>query len=158
MVGVTSLTGLGVASAQSVQSGEKAAGLVQKIAQKFNLSEDDVQAVFDQDQSERETEHQQVIEEKLTQAVTDGKITEAQKQAILTKLSQIKADHQSERDSMKDLTRDERKALMESKRAELEAWAKENNIPTDYLRLFGGRGHGGPVGPPPGDVDPTSNS
>ncbi len=44
---------------------------------------------------------------------------------------------------MKDKTDEERKSAMEAKRTELEQWAKDNNIPMQYLRGSGGPGgHG----------------
>jgi hypothetical protein len=42
---------------------------------------------------------------------------------------------------MQSMTRDERRAAMQDQREELQQWAKDNNIPVDYL-MFGGRGHG----------------
>ncbi len=73
------------------------------IAQKFGLAENDVQSVFDEMRSEHQQEMKALFEQKLTQEVTDGKITEAQKQAIL------------------------------AKRQELEVWAKDQGIDLKYL-------------------------
>lgn len=121
--------------------------LIDKLVSKFGLNKSDVQAVFDEEHTAREAEHQQRVEERLTQAVTDGKITEDQKTKILAKMKEIKADMEANRDSMKDKTQAERKADMEAKRAELEKWASDNNIPTEYLRMGMMGGHGGPGGP-----------
>lgn len=146
VVGVTSLTGLGIASAQS-DSNVEPNGLVQKLAQKFNLDEGEVKAVFDEERTARETERQQKLETKLTQAVTDGTITEEQKQKIIAKISEIESEREAFMESLKDATDDERKQAMEAKRTELKNWATENNIPEDYLRFLGGPGHrGGPGG------------
>src|SRR5690349_14401657 len=68
--------------------------LVQKIAQKFGLKESDVQTVFDEVRSEKQTEMQARFEEKLTQAVKDGKITEAQKTAIIAKHKEMQQKHE----------------------------------------------------------------
>ena len=62
VIGVTSLTGLGVASAQSDTSTEPT-GLVQRLAEKFNLNESDVKAVFDEERTSRQAERQQKFEE-----------------------------------------------------------------------------------------------
>lgn len=116
--------------------------LVQSIATKFGLKEADVQAVFD---AQREKHHEQMqadAEKKLTQYVTDGKITEAQKQLILQKREEMHEAREAKKQSYSSLTPEERKSQMEAKRTELEAWAKENGIDMQYLML-GGRGHGG---------------
>lgn len=137
-LGVAGAVGLGQVSAET--SGTTS--LVDKIAQKFNLNKDEVQAVFDADQKAHEAEREEKVNERLSQAVKDGKITERQKALILQKMEEIKADR-PEPGEMKDLTEEEHEAKheeMKQKRQELEAWAKENDIPTEYLMF----GHGGP--------------
>lgn len=139
------LAGTSLVSAQSNSSG--ADSLVNKIAQKFNLKTTDVQAVFDEDKSARQAEKQVQVEKDLAQAVTDGKITAAQKDAIIAKQKELQSQMEASRESMKSKTDEERKAAMDSKRTELEKWAKDNNIPTEFLRYIhgpGGHGHGGP--------------
>jgi len=119
---------------------ERMSTLVQKIADKFNLNKDEVQAIFDEDKAIRETEMkaerearraemQTKYEERLTQDVTYGKITEEQRKLILAKHKEMEAN---------------RETKMEGNRTELEAWAKENGIDSSYLMGgFGGRGRGG---------------
>ncbi len=147
-ISLASIAGVGVASAASNDTGESS--LVNKIATKFNLNKDEVKAVFDADRTDHEAEHQKKVEEDLTQAVKDGKLTETQKSLILAKQKEVKAAMESDRDTMKDKSDTERKAAMEQKRTDLEAWAKQNSIPTEYLRyimMHGHMGHGGPAGP-----------
>lgn len=143
-IGLAGVTGIGVASAATNSSDtNSSSSIVDKLAEKFNLKKTDVQAVFDQDRTEREAERQAQTEKELSQAVTDGKITSAQKDLILAKQKEVKAAMDADRDSMKDKTADERKAAMDAKRTELETWAKNNSIPTEYLRfVMGGGGHG----------------
>ena len=84
-------------------------------------------------------------EERLSQLVTDGKITEDLKALILNKYKEIQAERESNKDSFRNLTPEERKAQMEEKKTELEAWANENGIDIKYLMHFGGKdneGHG----------------
>jgi hypothetical protein len=139
--------------------------LVQKIAQKFNLSEADVQAVVDADRAERETqmkaEREADNEKRLAEAVTKGEITEAQKQLILAKQKEIEATRESSKPAdMKNLTDDEKTAVktkMDAQRSALEEWAKTNGIDVKYL-MMGGHGPGGNHnGPPPGDKPATTN-
>lgn len=100
--------------------------LVSKIAQKFNLKEADVEAVFEAVRDERQDEMKKEREDKLSQAVTDGVITEAQKTEILTKMQ----EHMGER---------------QANRTEMQNWFKEKGIDEtklrDYLRPEG-QGHG----------------
>lgn len=147
--------GVLVAGATKVfaQSSDTAGGytsIVQKIAQKFNLNQADVQAVFDQDRQEHEAQMEQNFEKKLTDAVSAGELTDSQKQAIIEKRKELQAQRQSEMESFKNMTEEQRQATMEAKKADmekqrtdLEAWAKEQGIDMKYLM---GRGHGGPGG------------
>lgn len=81
--------------------------------------------------------------DRLAQAVKDGKLTQDQADKITAKLKELKTQREAERDSMKDKTDEERKTAMEAKKTELEKWAKDNNIPLEYLRSLGGPGgHG----------------
>jgi uncharacterized membrane protein YhiD involved in acid resistance len=158
-VGVARLTGLGVASAATSSSGadDGTSSLVDKLVAKFNLNKSDVQAVFDADRTEHEAEMQQKMEERLDQAVTDGKITEDQKTKILAKIKEMKADMEANHDAMKGKTDDERRALMDQKRQEIQTWAEENDIPEEYL-MFVGHVHGGPGGPKMMLKEDTSSS
>lgn len=74
--------------------------------------------------------------ERLTQAVTDGKLTQAQANAITTKLTEQKAFLAT----LKGKTRDERDAAIKTQREALTQWASANTIPTEYS-LFPTRGH-----------------
>ncbi len=142
-IGVAGFGGMGMASAatNSVPK-DGQANLISKIAQKFNLKEADVAAVFDEDRAAHEAEMQQHTEDKLTQAVTDGKLTEAQKGKILAKLAELKAARESDLDAAKDKTDAERKSFMKQKRTDLKQWAEDNDIPPEYLMQLGGHHHG----------------
>jgi len=112
--------------------------LVKKIAEKFNLQESEVKTVFEDFHQEKMAKHQQMMEDKLTQAVKDGKLTEAQKQAILKKHQEMKANHQS----LKNLTPEERREKMQSHKQEMEAWAKENGLTLETFHEVMGKGPG----------------
>lgn len=148
-VGASSLVGAGAVSAQtSSDTAHGPTALIQKIAQKFGLNETEVKAVFDEEHEARQAEMRQNLEERLTQAVTDGKITEDQKSQILTKLDEL----DTYRDSLSDKTDEERREAMKTKMEELRTWADENDIPVRYLRFGGPHGHGdrgmGDMAPP----------
>ena len=136
--------------------------LVDKISQRFNLNKDDVQKVFDEERSARQSEHQQKYEDMLNQAVKDGKLTQAQKDKVLAKHNELKKEMEQKRDEMKNKTQVERQQLMEQRRtemdkkkAEIEQWEKDNGIPTGYLmpRMGDGPGGRGMHGHGPGGFD-----
>lgn len=118
--------------------------LVQKIATKFNLNKDDVQAVFDQNRQDMDAKREQNYESRLDQLVKDGKINAQQKQLLLDKHKQLVSQMESNKDVFKNLTPDERKAKMDAAKADIESWAKQNGIDAKYLMPMGPgrRGHG----------------
>jgi hypothetical protein len=137
-VGAAGLAGNQLAMAKSnPQSNPLAA----KIAQKFNLNQSDVQDVFDEERQAMETKHEARIEQKLSQAVTDGKLTADQKSTIIAKLKAMNTEMVANHETMKYKTSIERKAQREAKRTELQQWAKDNNIPAGCLHfVYGGSG------------------
>ncbi len=119
--------------------------LVTAISQKFNLSQTDVQKVFDDQQTQmrQEMDAKRAEEQKtrLAAAVTAGKLTRAQSDLITAKQTEMKTFM----DSLKDKTETERQTAMKTKMDELKAWATTNNIPEQYALGFGGH-MGGPAG------------
>lgn len=107
--------------------------LVQKIAARFNLKEAEVQAVFDQEHAARHADMQKRMDERLTSLVTEGKLTEAQKQLILAKHAELQSAREANKDTFSGLSMAERKAEHDKHRAELEAWATQNGIDLTYL-------------------------
>jgi hypothetical protein len=136
------LLDVNLASADNSENYQKT--IVQKIAEKFNLNQDEVQKVFDEVRSERQAEMEAEQQEQLTQLISEGKITEEQKTLIENKQKELRENMESEKDNFKNLTHEERRAQMEEKRSELETWANENGIDVQYLMPFGGKGHDGP--------------
>ena len=126
------------------QGGTYRTGLVAKIAQKFNLNQADVQAVFDEQksqmQAQRQTQVQQKFTDSLSQAVANGRLTQTQADLITAK----KAESESLKVSLQGKTKDEISAAMKAQSVSLKQWAINNNIPVNYLRLLrlGGE-HGG---------------
>jgi DNA polymerase III alpha subunit (gram-positive type) len=155
-----------VAYASQAQDVNPMAGIVAKIAQKFNLSQNDVQAVFDEYKNEEKTERgakmqetqaqmEQKVKDELTQAVSDGKLTQAQMDLILAKRSELQAERSTvtqqaqEKSSTKtkeemEAERDARQTEMKSKQDALKQWATDNGISEEYIRFVGGMpGFGG---------------
>ena len=127
--------------------------IIEKIATKFGLDTNDVQEVFEEERDERQKERQVQFESRLTQLVADGKINEAQKQLILAKHQEMAAKRQSENDSFKNMSQEERQKTMQERRTErenerkaLEDWAKANGIDMEFVMgemgMKGGHGMG----------------
>lgn len=109
--------------------------LVSQIAQRFNLKESDVQDVVNQIRSTQMAQAKTNWENKLTQAVTDGKITDAQKQLIIAKSDEVK----TQMAALKGLSVADKRAKMKQIFTDLEGWAKTNNINLKQIGLFGVR-------------------
>jgi preprotein translocase subunit SecD len=133
VVGLASVTG--VVSAHS--NGQSPSGsLADKIAQRFNLDKNEVQKTIDEAKTDRSAKRQQTIEQRLEKAVTDGKITAEQKDAILAKYQELR----SYMDSIKDKPAAEQRQLMKQKQAEIQQWAKDNGLSV-YVHMHA-HGHG----------------
>lgn len=154
------LTG-GVIYANTVQNPQgPMAGLVSKIAQKFNLNESDVQTVFNeyrsgmqanrqQHQQDIQSQMQQSFEDRINQAVSDGKLTQDQANAIIAKKAELQTQTQTTREQMQTIQQN------------LKQWAADNNIPQGYLNFGGfgfGRGHWGPGFMGKGQLPSQNNS
>ncbi len=139
-VTATTLGGVGIVSAHSQLNGSS--DLVDKIATTFKLDKNEVQKVFDEDRQAHQAEREQAMKDRLSQAVSDGTLTQEQADKITAKQTEMRAF----RDTLKDKTDDERKAAMDSKREELKQWAKDNGISDEAARFLGPAGGHGPRG------------
>jgi len=110
--------------------------MVEKLAERFNINQNEVESFFEEQREEHRAEMEAKREEALNTAVSEGKITEAQKNAILAKMEENKPN----RETMQNLSREERDAQREEHRSKMEAWAKDNGIDLSVLDL----GRGGP--------------
>lgn len=126
------------AFAQTPANGQNGVpSLVQEIADKFHLNTSDVQAVFNQHRQEIMTQRETNYENYLQNLVSTGKITDAQKQLILNKHKELMSQLQSDKQDFKSLTPDQKRTKMQAAMKDLQSWAKQNNIPMQYLRPFG---------------------
>jgi hypothetical protein len=82
------------------------------------------------------------MEENLSQAVLDGKITEEQKNALIAKREEMQAN----REDLSDLSREERQEKRKEHRDEMQEWAEENGIDMGEIMPGGGQGRGGQRG------------
>lgn len=120
---------LGVVGLNSISAATNLgnSSLVENLAEKFNVSADEVKGVFEQTREERREETQKQFEENLDQAVKDGKITAEQKETILSKHSEIEKKMEEVR----------------ATRGDLRDWADENEVDlSEIMPGKGFRGHG----------------
>jgi len=136
---ILSLIGLAGVKAVSAEDSEGYPPIVQKLVERFNLDVSEVQKVFDEEREERHQEMELRFEERLNQAVTEGELTQEQKEALLAK----KAERQAKHEEMKNLSEEERRTAMEQEREEMKTWAEENGIEMFRLGGFGEGGHHG---------------
>lgn len=123
-------------------NGGQLPSLVQMIATKFGLNPTDVQTVFDDYKTQRQSQMETSYEAMLSQAVKDGKISQAQMQLILAKHKELQADRSANISNWKNETPDQRKASMQTQKQALQTWATQNGIDIKYLfGGFGMRGH-----------------
>lgn len=103
--------------------------LVAAIAERFNLNTDDVQAVFDEQHARMEDQWKQDNAERMADLVADGKLTQEQADAMTAHFEEQKAF----KESLKDLSEEERRTAIEQHHKDMQAWIEENNIPEDVL-------------------------
>lgn len=123
--------------------------LIQALVQRFNLKTSDVQQFFQDQETQRSAEMLTQLDTRLATFVTQGKLTEAQKTALIAKAKEAQAKHEEAR----KLTPEECKKMMDAYRTELETWAKQQGIDKQFLgMIMGGPGghHGGPGSRPRG--------
>lgn len=160
---VATVLGSGLFAAKTAFAAETAStnpmsSLVQQIATKFGLKTEDVQAVFDQNRSEMQAKMEADYETKLTQNVTDGKITAAQKQLIIAKRKELESNRKSNMESMKTMTQEQRKVARDAEKTALDTWAAQNNIDAKYLMFRGRGGHGRGLGGRDGQKPPEATN
>ena len=73
--------------------------IIQKLVERFGLNKDEVQTVFEEVRGQRREQMQGNREEKLNQAVSDGVISEDQKQALQTKREEMRQEREANRDA-----------------------------------------------------------
>lgn len=103
-------------------------GVVERLTERFNLNQDEVEQTLNQYREERRAENQAQHEERLQQVVDDGVITAEQKQAIIDKHEEMMHN----RGQMRE---------------EMQSWMDNQGIDWQALSTYGcGEEMGGPKG------------
>lgn len=139
------LLGLTALHAAPTYAASNSTGLIDRLVERFSLNRDEVQTVFNEHRASMTAQHEQAMKDQLAQAVTDGKITQAQADLITAKHSELKTFMES----LKDKTMEESREAMKTKMDELKQWAEDNDIPLQYLHV-GMKGPHGKFGGPRG--------
>lgn len=149
---------MGVASAATADTSSSSdTSLVQKIATKFGLKTSDVQAVFDQDRESHMAEMKEKRATALKQAVTNGKLTQAQADHITAAWDEIDKLHDAAGGPGKET--DAQHAAIKTKMDELKTWLDGQNLDLSEIDgLDGPGGRGGPRGPRDDDSSGSSSS
>ena len=138
-LGMLTLAGIYSVKSISAQEADNYPPIIQKLVERFGLNADEVKKVFEEEREEGRARNQEHFEERLDQAVEEGKITEEQKQAILDKHAEMQAKHES----LKDLSFEERQEALKTMREEMQAWAEENGLdPQQFPLMPGPKGFG----------------
>lgn len=129
VAGATVLTGLyGATVAQAATTTTDLPPMIQGMAEKFGLNKAEVQSYVQEsraaNRTERQAEREKVLTEKLSQAVSGGKITEAQKSTIWAKHEEI----QAKRADFMNLSREEKRVKMQELRTEMQNYLKSQGI------------------------------
>lgn len=128
---------LGVTQANAQTKPNPLSGLVQMIAQKFGLDQNQLQAVVDQYQNQKKQQRQQTMQQRLKsrldQAVSQGKLTSQKEQALLDKLASLRSNFNPS--SLKSMTPAQRKQFFQNQQSELKSWAQSQGIDLSQLNL-----------------------
>jgi hypothetical protein len=142
------IVGAGAYGATQVSAASNSTGtnpqtsLIQKLADTFHVDKSKVQTVFDQNRKDNEASRETQYEARLSQAVTNGNLTSAQKDLIIAEHKKLVSENDANKASAESSssTRADRKAAMSAKRTEITTWAKANAIDAKWL-MGGGIGH-----------------
>ncbi|HVZ66750.1 MAG TPA: hypothetical protein VG917_00640 [Patescibacteria group bacterium] len=122
-------------STSASQSGGIFSGLMQFISQKFGLDQTQVKAAvgdYKEKNKQKIADNMQKREDnRLTALVKAGKITDAQKQAIITELGVLQTKYNPA--NFRNLTQDQRKQKFTDEQNEIKSWASGQGIDPKYV-------------------------
>ncbi len=134
---------VGIASAHMIGPTGADTEFAKAIAVRFNLNQGDVETFLKEQQTARaaavRAQMKTQVETRLTQLVAAGKLTEAQKQLILAKMTEVEAKLVALQ-NITDVAA--RKVALQAIHADVKAWAKQNNIPSGLIQNGFGKDFG----------------
>lgn len=133
LIATVATIGIVAVTSVSAEDAKDYGPLVTKIASHFNLNPEEVEKVIVESREEHHADMVADWETRLSELVAKGEITEAQKQAILTKQQEL----HDKVAALEDLSPSERKEQMDGLHEELKAWADTQGIDLPTFGLFG---------------------
>ena len=117
-------------------------GLITALEQKFGLDKTQVQTVvtaYQQQQKQNMAQNMQARQKsRLDALVTQGKITSAQEQAIITEIAALQNKYNP--NSMKSMTGAQRKTQIQNEQNDIKTWAQSQGIDPTYVMPGPGMG------------------
>ena len=107
--------------------------MVKELAVKLGVDESKVSAIFEEMHQEHQQEMEDLLNERLDAAVSQGKITDAQKASILEKHDALEKKHDANRESFQSMTPEQRRESRQADHDEMEAWAETQGIDLEYF-------------------------
>ncbi len=135
--------GILIAGAVSVQAQDNGnyPPIIQKLVERFNLNENEVREVIDENRQERYQRTQVNFEEKLDRLIANNQFNGEQKEAVMAKMNEM----QEKYEEFKNLPPEERCAEMREMKEGMKEWSEENEIKFGTLNGFNkgfGKGFG----------------
>ena len=113
------------------KGGNDLTGLASTLATQYHLNQTQVKVTLDEFRSQKLAEREAEIAKGLDQAVTDGALTQDQREKILAKRSEVK----TKLNEIRTITSaSDRQTARQQLRQDLKQWAKDNSIPLRWLR------------------------
>ena len=130
--------GAGIALANSEDG---FAPLAQRFAERSGINQEDSPHFSQEAWNEHSPEMGNRFENKLTMIVENGDLTEDQKNLILDKQRELRAERGADQEEWQNFSQEGSYGLMQEHRAEMQEWAEHNGIDPEYLP--GQKAHGG---------------
>jgi hypothetical protein len=139
-LGVVAGLGLGAAGlAGAAEANETSLPpMVQGLAEKFNLSQEEVASYLETEREERQVEREAEFTASLDTATTEGTLTEAQKTALIAKHEEL----QTKREALRTVSGPDKRDDMQTIRDEWQAFLTAQGIDEDILPQQGPNGGG----------------
>lgn len=115
---------------EAATSETKYPSLIQALIDKFKLNKTEVETVITEERTTRQNERKAQMEEKLNQAVKDGKINEEVKNAVLKMIN----EHQAERAALNETMRNK----IDEHRSEMQQLEEKYGIDLQEILGYGG--------------------
>lgn len=143
---VTGLVLFAGVNGASAQTGTQFPPMIQALVDHFKLNPTEVQQVVNETKQNQAANREKSFEDHLTALINEGKLTDSQKQAIITKLSDVRNQIQNIRNS--SATASDKRTEMQKVMTDLRTWVQGQGLDWGLIRPWAGRGHGGPFGGP----------